>query len=253
MMTRYDAIMDGVALSSLHEDLAVLDILHDPGKKRYATNPKGMHDGAFISNRYQEQTTVSIVFELHIYNPAERQLACQEVARWAKGKILEVSDRPGQRLHVICETPPSISSAAKWTSEITMTFVAYARPLWEEAFPAEITLTGSDENALMYVPGNGGKAAVDAEITASGQITQLILSCGTSYLQFTGLSVPANGVIIISHETDGILTAMYNGNSILGNRSGKDDIVAESGELNEFSVYANNNVVCKFSVRGVWL
>lgn len=256
MISRYEAWMDGVALSDMHDELMILDIQHTPAQRQATTARRAKGNGAYVSNIYQAQTTVTILFELHVYDTRERQLVCQRIAGWAMdGSILQVSDRPGQQLHVICDQPPAIESVLQWTSPITMVFSAYSLPFWEESVPALLTLTGTSANNTLFVPGNAGETYVDAEITANGALTTLTLTAGNTTISLTGLSVASGGVIKVAHDENGILSIKYGNTSLLNKRTAAsaDDLLVTSGKLNRMAVSANKSVSCQFNARGVWL
>lgn len=256
MISRYEVILDGVTLSSIHNDLMILDIQHTPAQRQATTARKAKGNGVYITDLYQAQTTVTILFELHIYDIEERQRVCQEIATMAMNcKILETNDRPGQRLHVICDQPPAIESALQWTSPIMMVFSAYSLPFWEESEPSIVTISGTNQNETLFVPGNAGETFLDAEITASSAITSLTISSGSTTISLIGLSVAAGGVVKVTHDENGILSIKSGNTSLLSHRTAasSDDLLVVSGTNNLVAISANNAVSCKFSARGVWL
>lgn len=256
MISRYEVTLDGVALSSVHDQLMILDVQHSPGQRQATTARKAKGNGVYITDLYQAQTTVSIVFELHIYDTRERQRVCQDIASKAmQCKILQTSDRPGQRLHVICDQPPAIESAQQWTTPIVMTFSAYSLPFWEESAPASITLSGTSNTGSFFVPGNAGETFVDVEVTAPSGMSSLTISVGSTTISLTGLSVAAGGVVRMTHDENGILSIKNGNTSFLSHRTAasSDDLLVISGKRNNVSVSANNSVSCNFKARGVWL
>lgn len=256
MISRYEVFLDGIALSSMHDQLMILDVQHTPAQRQATSARKAKGNGVYISDLYQAQTTVSISFELHIYSIVERQLVCQEIASKAINcKFLQTNDRPGQRLHVICDQPPTIESALQWTAPLTMVFSAYEIPFWEELFPATINLSGTSESGTLFVPGNAGETFVDVDITASDEISTLTISAGSTTITLTGLSIAAEGVIKMTHDENGILSIKNGDTSLLNRRTAasSDDLLVISGRQNNVSISANNAISCQFSTRGVWL
>lgn len=256
MISRYEVMLDGVPLSSMHDELMILDVQHTPAQRQANVARKAKGHGGYVSGIYQQQTTVSVLFELHVYDIRERQRVCDEIATAAINcKILQTSDRPGKRLHVICDQPPAIESAQQWTSQIAMTFSAYSIPFWEETAPAVVTLTGTAKTDTLFVPGNAGETFVDVEVSAPSGISSLTISAGSNTIALTGLSVAAGGVIKVTHDENGILSIKNGNTSILSHRTAvsSDDLLVISGKRNNVSVSANNAVSCRFSARGVWL
>lgn len=251
MKSRYEAYMDGVALSSIHADIAILDISHEQPSTRRETANHAKGAGLFIGESVREQTRVTITFELHMYRIAARQEVCQQVAAWAQGRILETNDRPGQRLHVVCEEPPMISSAKNWTEPVSVTFTAYEQPFWEENFPAKATLTNASRTGTLFVPGNGGYAKADALITMGETLSTLTITADETSITLSGIAIPAGGIISISHDEHGILKIMYGTLSLLDKRTGSDELLVKSGKINSVSI--NANATCVISARGIWL
>lgn len=256
MISRYEVTLDGVELSSVHDDLMILDIQHTPAQRQATTARKAKGNGVYISNLYQAQTTVTILFELHIYDIKERQRICQQIARMAMNcKILETNDRPGQCLHVTCDQPPAINSALQWTAPIAMTFSGYAIPFWQEIEPVTLTLEGDNETGELDVPGNAGETFVDVYITSISGISEVTISAGETTITLTGLSVSQGGVISITHDDNGILSIKVGNMSLLWRRTAasSDDLLVISGEVNNVAISANNAVSCEFRARGIWL
>ena len=256
MISRYEVLLDGVPLSSMHDQLMILDIQHTPAQRQGNMSRKAKGNGVYISGLYQQQTTVSISFELHVYSIHERQRICDNIATMAMNcKILQTNDRPGKRLRVTCDQPPAIESAQQWTAPITMTFSAYAIPFWEESVPASVALTGTNKTGTLFVPGNAGETFVDVEVSAPSGISSLTISAGSTTITLTGLSVAAGGVIKVMHDENGILSIKNGNTSLLGHRTAasSDDLLVISGKRNNVSVSANNAVSCKFNARGLWL
>lgn len=251
MRSRYSVAMDGVQLSSVHEMLQVLDIHYENSGIQRNTARRAIGSGMYLSNPYMQSTSVTVEFELHIYGTAERQTALQNVIKWAHGSILTTSDRPGQQLHVVCDSYPAIESVMRWTDAITITFTAYALPYWEEAQPLTVTVT--DDGSRVAIPGNVSEegAKVDAQITANEALTKLTVSAGDTSISLDGISVAADDVITISHDENGHLRIMQGYNSLLDKRTGDDDLTVQSGARSTFSV--TGNATCVFSVRGLWM
>ena len=256
MISRYEVMLDGVPLSSMHDELMILDIQHTPAQRQANVARKAKGNGGYVSGIYQQQTTVSVLFELHVYDIRERQRVCDEIATAAINcKILQTSDRPGKRLHVICDQPPAIESAQQWTSQIAMTFSAYSIPFWEESVPASIALSGTSKTGSFFVPGNAGETFVDVEVTAPSGISSLTISVGSTTIALTGLSVAAGGVVKMTHDENGILSIKNGNTSLLSHRTAasSDDLLVISGKQNNVSISANKAVSCNFKARGVWL
>ena len=183
MISRYEAYMDGVALSSISDKLLITNINHEAPKITNRSSQLANRHGLYIYGRYKESARVTITFALRIYDIAERQQACQEVVRWANGKILQTNDRPNQRLRVICETPPVIGSVLNWTNTLSVVFAAYTVPFWEDMIPSSKLVTG--DTGTLYVPGNVpssiARTVVEVSVVPDATITSITLGCGDVY------------------------------------------------------------------------
>lgn len=253
MISRYEAYMDGVALSSIHPDLLITDIRHAVADYDRTTQATVNRDGSRILKNYRNTTGVSIFFRLRIYDISERQKALQKVQQWASGQVLETNDRVGQRLFVHCDKYPVISSALKWLETLSITFYSYEKPFWEEKTESVARLTGNDEEGSLFVPGNAGDAFVEVKVTPSATITSLTVMVGDTFITLSGIST--NSVITIGYDENGNQYIKAGTTSILNKRtaSSSDDLLAKCGEYNTVSVIASASVTAEFKARGVWM
>ena len=255
MISRYEAYMDGIALSSVNPKLLILDIAHAVSAESLTTDSIINRNGLILQKSRRAKTSVSILFELRIYDIAERQQALQEVQRWASGKVLETNDRKGQQLYVHCDSFPVISSALKWTDELQMTFSSYEKPFWLEKTPAVLTLAaGTSGSGTLYVPGNAGKALVEVTVTpSSGTMANCTLTVAGRTITLTGVNATASNPLTIRYDDMDIQSIKVGTTSVLDKRTGVDDLLAECGKTTAFSFTASSSASVSFSVKGVWL
>lgn len=256
MISRYEVVLNDVSMADLNENLLILDVSHEQPKFQRETVHIAGREGLVIEDQYRETASVTITFELHIYGIAERQAALDSVISWARnGGILKTNDREGQRLVCICDKFPSVSSVMRWTDPLSITFSAYCIPYWEDDVPLALTLSGRNASGNLEVSGNGGNALVSCEITARAALSQIRVNAGSSFIELTGISIPANGVVKISYDNDGVLSIKYGNTSLMNKRTAgsSDDLVVPSGKTSTFSISANASVLVAFSVRGCWL
>lgn len=254
MISRYEATLNNVALSSIDGSIYIADIQYASPSIQTQTVQAAKRQGAFVTDRRQEKSSVTVTFEIRKYGIADRQSVCQAIVKWAmNGGILETNDRPGQRLRVICGQPPVVESTMHWTDELSVVFDAYSPPYWEEKTAATQTLTGSDADGTVSVPGSIGKAPVDVTITPSSTLTGITIYAGDTYLSLSGISVTSSQTVEIFHDENGFLHIESAGGSLLNKRTGSDDLLVQSGRMEGLSVSANVSVTAVFSVRGYWL
>lgn len=263
MRTRYEAMMDGIALSSIDPSVYVTDIREEEPKVRREAAAYALGNGLRTGRAVRESLTVSVSFEIHEADVRRRSEVCQRIQRWAQGKVLSVNYRPDQRLRVVCEAQPAIGSALRWTQALEVVFTAYAVPYWEDVFATRIAVTGNG-TASVFVPGTAEHTIVEATLTNTGStdITSARLSAndrngavGTAFV-FTGIRIPPGGTLAIAYDDERVLSASIDGRSVLAQRSADsdDDLLAPCGKRVAFTVAeAGAGARTSFSVRGRYL
>ena len=258
MISRYEAYMDGIALSGIHPGIMILDIGHSVPNSRFQTAAMANRHGNSFLSEHVDGAGVHISMELHIYSIAERQRVCQEIQRWARGSVLEVNDRPGQRLNVRCTAFPGIESALMWTDPVEVDFAAFEKPFWEEKAVSSLTLpAGTSGSDYLFVPGNAGDTLCEITVTPeSGNTLNTIgIGCGTTVLNFSDLGATNSNPLKVRYNDKQIMSIKVGTTSAMGKRTAAsaDDILMKCGEKNLCSYSANVSVTATFSARGLWL
>lgn len=253
MMSRYEAILNGNALSNIR-DVLITDIQYSSPAIRTDYYSVAKRQGSRIRRRYVDKSSVTIAFMIRAYDIDDRQAICNDVVRWAKnGGVLETNERNGKRLRCVCDSFPAVTSALKWTDNLKITFAAYSLPFWEEKYPATLSLTGTSDTGALYVPGNIDEALIGATITANAAVSQVSLTANGKTMTLSGLSLSSGQTVVISYDDDLIQSIKTGTTSLLNKRTGADDLIAKCGESNSLSVSANASVTVEFNVRGLWL
>jgi hypothetical protein len=254
MISRYEAYLNGIALSSISADILVHDIQYATPSYKNEVFSVAKRQGARIHRRYIGKAQTSIIFEIHTYNTATRQSICNAVQMWAKdGGILTTSDRPGQRFRCVCETPPVITSASKWTDELSVVFSAYSVPYWEDEYYASTTLSGSSGSGNLFVPGSVDDVPVEVDIVPSGTLTSISLTVNGRTLSISGVSIASGTTIKIAYDDEMIQSIMAGTTSILNKRTGVDDLLANGNKNNSIGFTSNVSCSVTFKGRGLWL
>ncbi|MBO7624387.1 MAG: phage tail family protein [Bacteroidales bacterium] len=253
MRSRYEAILNGVSLSSISSDILILDVSYPSPAFRDTTFTVANRHGVRHDKRKFEPLTASISFEIHAYDIRRRQAIRDAVCEWARnGGKLEINDHHDQFIQCVCSQFPSVGSVRNWTDSMAVEFTAYEVPFWQEKNPVVVSLTGQTASKAVYVPGTGEESLVEVEITPSQTLTSITLNVNDRELTLSGISVSANSTIVISYD-DRAIQSIKNGNtSLLNKRTGVDDLLAVCGGNNQFSVSANKSVNATFKVRGLW-
>ena len=255
MTTRYEAYMDGTSLSSLDNSIVILDISHRKPEIEVSAVSLAEMPGSKILRRVVRGASVSISFMIRKYSISDRQEVCDKVVAWANGSLLKTNDRDGKRLKVICETYPEISSAMRWTDPVNMIFTAVERPFWEDDAQTTLTLTGTDTQGNMSVPGSAGEALVEATVTANAAVTGITLVAGSTEIELEDISMSQNDVVTIDYDANGHQRIRKGNTSILDSRTkeSSDDLLAACGKVVGFAAEADSSVTVVFKVRGCWL
>ncbi len=215
MTTKYSCALDGVYLAGLDDRICILDIREDAPRQRLESFP--LPQGGQSVTPVRESLTVRITFAIHEEQPRLRRAALQNVLAWAaKGGALTISDRPKQRLMVVCTEYPAMS-AEDWTEPLTLAFTTTRCPYWEDAEATFLTTTSA---STLAIPGTADFAPVSVTVTNNTDetVTHLSLQCGPDWIFFEDIYLPAGSKCYVE-EKDGLLTAFIMGESILQNRT----------------------------------
>lgn len=249
MSNRFSCALNGISPERLDSAIRVTDLTELPPLYRVVTAPTLRH-GLKLLRRVRERLTVRISFVIAEQDPARRRELLSQLHAWAEpGGVLSVSDRPGQRLIVTCDTLPMLSALC-WTDEVQIEFTAYGVPFWEYEEETYVTTTGQ---AALLLPGTADECPVSVTVahTGSGTLTTLALQCGDTQMTFEGLSLAPGGVFTLRYE-EGLLHADAEGESVLMKRTGDshDLLLADCGTAAAVSVTADQPVSAVFSGRG---
>ena len=258
MMTRYEAWLDKKSLSAIDPAIYILDIAYGAPRFAMAANDIPGRNGQRVTDRHAQSTSVTITFEIHERDIARRQEVCSRVQAWAmRGGFLTTNDRRGKRLAVICDSPPAIDSALKWTKAIKMTFTAYEQPFWEDEYPRSVTMSGANVSKSLYAPGFGAQTRVGASVKnqSGGAIDALTLKAGGTTVDFEGLGLADAATLEIGYDENGLLRIRAGDVSKMSCRTAAsdDDLMIRTGRTETVSVYADGEVSATFKARGLYL
>lgn len=257
MRTRYDVYMDGLPLDAIDPAIYVTDVQETPVSYDATTMQRAKGDGLRVLRRLRDSLQVRVAFMVRETDVGRRRDIVQRVSAWAMdGKYLALGDRPGQRLRVLFETLPSITSALKWTQELSMTFTAYAMPYWEADTPTRASFAGKSGTAAIRQAGTA-PCFLEADIqrTTSSTLTSLSLTADGQTMAFEGLSVGAGKTMKIYYDDKWILRAEVDGASVLRYRTADsaDDLMIRPGRSTNVTIAADHSVSVTLKARGLWL
>ena len=251
---KYEAWIDGEALGAISPDLYICAITYTPAAVTINVNEIVGRWGELEETTRWKGASVTVSFYLRKSTGQERQAILEQVGRWARGKYLEISDRLGERLRVICSAPPYVPDHLSWTDAISVTFRTLAQPFWERQTPAILTLSGETGSGNLFVPGNIGKALVEVDAApASGTLANITLTVGDTSITLNGVNATSTDHLKITYDERGIQSIKRGTTSVMSARTAasSDDLLAECGKISSISFSASTSASVTFSARGL--
>lgn len=254
MLTYFDAAIGGEWMSSLDENLLVIDV-QESEKKSVSAVDKPLADGQRFIRSQRKTLSVTVRFVIADADPSRRAYVLGLVQAWAhKGGRLEVNYRENQFLMARCDDLPSLASANVWTGEMTVVFTAHEFPFWLSHSETSVSIT---ESGSISPGGVYDRIPCDVKIVNKGSapVTAVTVSANQTSITFEGISLPPGAALEITHNEQGILSAKIGEASVLARRTetSSDDLLVSGGENNSISVAANSSVTATFKARGVYL
>ena len=256
MARHIEAWMDGVQLSSIGPIL-IQDVNEPSPDMEITYTARSQRNGQDIQNRRRKALRVTLQTALReIFDLSKRTQALQAMGGWAQGNILELSNHPDQRLHVICKSEPALGNVRQYTTEIPIEFEASVIPFWEEKYPSTASGSGASGSLSMLIPGTAPEVPVEITFTPGSTISALTVTvaCGgvTRQIALSGMSV--SGAIVFGRDDQDRLTIKSGSTSLLRYRSAAsaDDLLIPAGKATiSWSASASGSI--SVSARGRWL
>lgn len=253
MRTRYECALNGDTLGAIAPEVMITDISEADPRVDIQTQTRPHRAGMRLVGMLRQKLSVVISFVIWERDVDRRKEICQRIQYWARqGGYLSINDRDRQRLHVVCEALPTLASALGWTNIQKITFSAYDFPFWEDELTEKKEIQGA---GTFFVPGTAAEAFVSVKVTNKGGLASGVkVAVADTFMTFSGISLPQNGVLDIGYDENRTLYAKIGNVSVLANRTPEsdDDLIAKCGERNAVSV-DGGNLSALFSARGVYL
>ncbi len=253
MPRHVDAWMDGVALSTLgailiqhvYEDAPALEITEGERPGRY---------GLRLLTLKRQTLKVTIEAALRErFDLALRARLLEDLAAWAQGSVLELSNHPERRLLVKCTGEPTLGEVRDYTANIRMEFTAHAVPYWEDKTSSGIALSGSSGTGTLLIPGTVHTPVGMTVKPTGGALTSFAVTVAGQQITLAGLNVARNNLLFFERDARDDLAIRSGTGSLLSKRSAAsaDDLLAAPGKTT-VSFTANTACTVTFSVRGRW-
>lgn len=256
MARHVDAIMDGVPLNAVGP-IIIQQVLEPAAEIEITYGARPGRNGQDVLSTKRRALHVVLQTAVHeLYNLQRRNEIVQAMAAWACGSVLELSNHPGQRLHVTRKSGPALENVRDYTVQISIDLEADMIPFWEDKTPVTASGTGTSGSKTLYIPGTADEIPVEAVFTPTGTLTALTVTaaCGgiTRSISLSGLSV--TGAVKFERDAFNRLSIKNGTTSLLRYRSeaSDDDLLIPAGTAT-LTWTANVSGSVQFSARGLWL
>ena len=254
MISRYNVYLNDVSLRSVDDSIYIDDIAYQSASQDHIANRLVGRNGAYSYGAYIKESKVTVSFMLRQYQTENRQSVMQSIIGWCvNGGWLKTSDRPNQRMYVVCTKLPSVTSVKQWLGNLTIEFTAYDYPFWMDEQPERVVLTQGN-TASVFVSGVY-KTDVEAVITPGATMEGFTITCAGTSIELSDINIPQGQDVRISYTDDHhILKIESNGVSLLDKRTADsdDDLVLSPG-MNSVEFDCESSATCTLLIRGVYI
>ena len=262
MIQRFDVWFNNVSLQSVCPSARILDIKYKAVQWSTTAEKKALGQGMIRTARNIPSASVSITVQVREYDPASRQYALMELAKWADGDgYLETSDRPGQRLYCSCDTVPMVSSALRWLDAVNIVFMAYEKPFWEDKIINYVTINKPSASTVygnIWGAGVADNPYLEGVITIkAGTATQVTVNVvDIGFMLLDGISIAPGKTIEFGTDNNGIFYAKSDGSGLLSKLapSSADDLRIKKGVSNRivFATQGATSAELNVGARGLY-
>jgi len=232
--------LNGIWMDELDSRIVIRAIEPADGRESINGVPTARGYGQRVTGNRRETVDIVIRFAILEHGKTEdgmaaRSAVLEAVNAWAAaGGWLTVNYKPNRRLRVILAQAPGEGSLWDYTKEFQLTFRAFEAPYWEEESAKSGTFGGSTASGSGSVVIDGSaKCPVNVTLTntSGATINNATVTVGGQTMAFTGLGLPANASLVISHTDDGLLVIKSNGQSAMAKRTAEsaDDFLMAPG------------------------
>ena len=256
MARHVEAWMNGVQLSSIGPVL-IQDVQENAPTQETTYMARPLRSGQDVQKNRRTSLRVTIQAAIReLYDLPRRTAVLQQIAAWAACGVLELSNHPGQRLHVIGKASPALGNVRDYTNRIAIELEADTVPYWEAIATMTATGTGASGTENLNIEGTAREIPIEVAFTPSGTLTDLTVSvsCGgvTRQIALSGMSI--SGSVIFGRDDCDRLTIKNGSTSLLRYRTAAsaDDLIVPHGAAT-VSWQASVTGEITFQARGRWL
>lgn len=253
MPRHIDAWMDGVALSSIGSFLIKQVSENAPTVSVMSSDRPGRYGQIITSRKRQSLKVVLEVVILELHDLARRARLTEQLAAWAGGSVLELSNHRDRRLHVVCTGVPTVGNARDYNTAIRIEWTAFAVPYWENMTANTATISGRTGTGTLWIDGTE-QTPVDMMVTVEdGTLTNFLVTAAGQRIELKNLNVQKGSELTFSRDDRDDLLIRSGSEGLLSHRTAEsaDDLMTTPGSAYvEFTA----NTACRvtFSARGRW-
>lgn len=256
MGRRMNAWINGVSLVDAVPSAIISNVYEDDPENDLVTGERPGYPGQRVISRKRTRLTVKIEVVLRIvHDLAARATALQAINAWAQDGILELSNRPNQRLQMIVAKRPSLNTDRNYTQAMTVELAAIAIPYWEASETNKATATGTTGSVTLTPSGTVDRLPLCFTVKPGASLTSFSATVHGQTISLSGLSVAANTLLKLYYDADGLQWITSNGTSVISKRSAAsaDDLWVYPNQDNTIAYTASTSSEVTFEARGLWL
>ena len=260
MARHVEAFMDGVKLTDVGAIL-IQDIEESSAEMDLVYGARLIRAGQDVQALRRKSLKVSITFVIkELKDLARRNQILQAVCRWASGSVLELSNHPGQQLHVHCRAYPALTDVRKYWSELKIELEADEIPFWEDRGAVQTVLMqqASPGSGTLMVPGTALTPVGIRFVPSGGALNSLAVTVSSGNVSKTitlsGLTVGSGSPVDLKVDNQDRFTIFAGSYNLLQYRTvdSADDFTVPAG-LVSFSWEASRTGNFTASAKGRWL
>ncbi len=260
MARHVEVFMDGVKLTDV-AGILIQDIEEFAAEMDLVYGARLIRAGQDVQAIRRKSLKVSITFVIkELKDLARRNTILQEVCRWASGSVLEISNHPGQQLHVHCRAYPSLTNVRKYWSELKIELEADEIPFWEEKLPVTRQLLQQSDtgSGSLMIPGTALTPVNVRFVPAGGSLTSLAVTVVSGSVSKTitlsNLTVGSGSPVDLMVDDQDRFVIRSGSYNLLQYRTvdSADDFIVPAG-LVSFSWEASRGGNITASAKGRWL
>lgn len=249
--------LDGLSMADVSPLIRVVDAIELRPSRTTTSRERLGVPGSFLLKDHLNTRQVRVQFAVLIDDETQRTRILSELTAWAmEGRWLQLGDRPGQRLRVVCTETPLTMSKRKWTDLCEMTFTAFGLPFWEDALPVQAYAPDTTDCTLtLSLMGTVRQVPLLCSVTPTDStLTSLRITANGAEMAFSGLAVPAGKTLAIDYE-DGLMSAKWTADDgtvtpCLRFRTGAEYIPINTRRSNDVHVVTDASCNVTIGARG---